>query len=317
MDIRLDKCCTYAAAKQNGVYAQFEPLLLIDSQPVPVVSINESFTYLGKIFDFEMRNDRAKRALTEKLSRLLEIISSLKIKAQLKLKILKLYIFSQITHELKMYAFGETWIIQNLDSSCATHIQGWLGMPVSSCIKEFSSLPRNKGGLGIPSFADQYKTLILAKRSAMKNSSQLEIRQIWSDTTQNNIATDTRLFKDMETREVQRKLKNDRIKKPKYISVRSCVKVSLLDPCPRTFQKRLLSSGWERWSHFRIISSASFAKRSNNSCLQHQIWTDGRELMIRTVHSVTKRLCKQTSTFYRTARQPSIDIWSGTTTSFS
>ena len=123
MDIRLDKCCTYAAAKQNGVYTQFEPLLLINSQPVPVVSINESFTYLGKIFDFEMRNDGAKRALTEKLSRLLEITSSLKIKAQLKLKILKLYIFSQITHELKMYAFGETWIIQNLDSSCATHIR--------------------------------------------------------------------------------------------------------------------------------------------------------------------------------------------------
>ena len=45
-------------------------------------------------------------------------------------------------------------------------------MPVSSCVKEFSSLPINKGGLGIPSFADQYRKLLLAKRAALKNSSQ-------------------------------------------------------------------------------------------------------------------------------------------------
>ena len=144
MDIRLDKCCSYAAAKRYGVYTQFEPLLLINSQPVPAVSINESFTYLGKIFDFEMKNGEAKSAMIKKLYRLLVVTSSLKIKAQLKLKILKVYIHSQITHELKLYSFGETWIIQHLDSMCAEHIREWLRMPVSSCIKEFSSLPKNR-----------------------------------------------------------------------------------------------------------------------------------------------------------------------------
>ena len=157
MDIRLDKCCSYAAAKRNGVYTQFEPLLLINSQPVPAASINESFTYLGKIFDFEMKNGEAKSAMIKKLSRLLVITSSLKIKAQLKLKILKVYIHSQITHELKLYSFGETWIIQHLDSMCPEHIREWLRMPVSSCIKEFSSLPKNREGLGIPSIADLYR----------------------------------------------------------------------------------------------------------------------------------------------------------------
>ena len=44
---------------------------------------------------------------------------------------------------------------------------------------------------------------------------------------------------------------------------------------------------------------------------------DGRELTIRTVHFVTKRLCRQTSTFYRTAPQASIDIWSVITKSCS
>ena len=80
----------------------------------------------------------------------MHITSSLKIKAQLRLKILKLYIHSQIPHELKLYSFVETWIVQNLDSMCAMHIGGWLGMPISSCIKEFASLPKYRGGLGIP-----------------------------------------------------------------------------------------------------------------------------------------------------------------------
>ena len=165
MDIRLDKCCTYGAAKLDRAYTQFEPLFLINSQPVPVVSVNESFTYLGKIFDFEMKDCEARMALCKKLSQLLEITSSLKIRAQLRLKILKLYIHSQITHELKLYSFGETWIIQNLDSMCAMHIRGWLGMPISSCIKEFASLPKYRGGLGIPTIADLYKKLLLVKRS--------------------------------------------------------------------------------------------------------------------------------------------------------
>ena len=56
----------------------------------------------------------------------------------------------------------------------------------------------------------------------MKTNSQLEIRQIWSDTTENNITTDTRLFEDIETSEAQRKLKNDLITKAK-VHIRSLV----------------------------------------------------------------------------------------------
>ena len=290
MDVRLDKCCTYAAAKHNGVYTQFEPLLLINSQPVPVVSINESFTYLGEIFDFEMRNDRAKRALTEKLSRLLEITSSLKIKAQLKLKILKIYILSQITHELKMYAFGETWIIQNLDSACANHIRGWLGMPVSSCVKEFSSLPMNKGGLGIPSFADQYRKLILAKRAALKNSSQPEILQIWSDTTEHNIVTDTRLFEDIETSEAQRKLKNDLNTKAE-VHIRSLVCQGELARC---VSENIPRAAVEQWSR-RLESLPDYLFRFVRKAFQQQLPTASNLKRWKRIDDPNCPLCHKTA----------------------
>ena len=156
MDIRLDKCCTYGAGKLSGVYSQFEPQLFINSQPVPAISQGESFTYLGRIFDFNMNNDAAKHALCKKFNSFLEITSSLKIKTQLKLKILHQYIYSQITHELKMYPLGETWIDQNLDSILVRHVRAWLRMPISTCIKELLTLPRNRGGFGIPTTLHLY-----------------------------------------------------------------------------------------------------------------------------------------------------------------
>ena len=55
MDIRLDKCCTYGAGKRNGVYSQLEPQLFINSQSVPAISQGYLFTYLGRIFDFNMK----------------------------------------------------------------------------------------------------------------------------------------------------------------------------------------------------------------------------------------------------------------------
>ena len=240
----------------------------INSQPVPAVSINDSFTYLGKIFDFEMKNGEAKSAMIKKLSRLLVITSSLKIKAQLKLKILKVYIHSQITHELKLYSFGETWIIQRLDSMCAEHIREWLRMPVSSCIKEFSSLPKNRGGLGIPSIADLYRKLILVKRSALKNSTQPEIRQIWSDTTDHNINTDTRLFEDIEFAEARRKLHNDLNTKAE-VHIRSLVCQGELARC---VSENISKSGVEQWSR-SLESLPDYLFRFVRKAFQQQLPT--------------------------------------------
>ena len=222
--------------------------------------------------------------------RLLLLLLLLKIKAQLKLKILKIYILSQITHELKMYAFGETWIIQNLDSACANHIRGWLGMPVSSCVKEFSSLPMNKGGLGIPSFADQYRKLILAKRAALKNSSQPEIRQIWSDTTEHNIVTDTRLFEDIETSEAQRKLKNDLNTKAE-VHIRSLVCQGELARC---VSENIPRAAVEQWSR-RLESLPDYLFRFVRKAFQQQLPTASNLKRWKRINDPNCPLCHKTA----------------------
>ena len=51
MQLRIDKCQAFGMRKLNGLYSQFLPNLTIDDDNVPAVKMNESFKYLGKIFD--------------------------------------------------------------------------------------------------------------------------------------------------------------------------------------------------------------------------------------------------------------------------
>src|SRR6218665_129799 len=89
MSIRLDKCCTFGMLKKNNGFGQIEPALYLNSEAIPVVAMGDSFTYLGKKFDFELKNKTAKVNIRTKLELLLNITSGLKVKPQTKLKILK------------------------------------------------------------------------------------------------------------------------------------------------------------------------------------------------------------------------------------
>ena len=91
------------------------------------------FTYLGRCFSFESKPDSIKAALEQKLKDLLNIASSLKIKAQTMIKILSLYIHAQMLHDIKLNDLPLTWIEQTLDALCVRHIRDWLEMSISAC----------------------------------------------------------------------------------------------------------------------------------------------------------------------------------------
>ena len=177
-----------------GTFSQIEPGIDIDTEKIPSTAIGENFTYLGKIFDFENRNNAAKIKITDKLNVLLEITSNLKIKAQLKLKILNSYIYTQLSFDLKIYEFGITWVEQNLDSICIRHIRKWLDMPICSCISEMTVLPKHMTGLDLPTLSMVYEKFPLSKRSSMKSSSDSNIYFSWQETKNKNIRVDALLI---------------------------------------------------------------------------------------------------------------------------
>jgi len=45
MDVRFDKCSLFGMRKENYVYGQYKPLLLIGESPIPSFEISEDFKY--------------------------------------------------------------------------------------------------------------------------------------------------------------------------------------------------------------------------------------------------------------------------------
>ena len=208
MIIRLDKCCTFGMRKFDGLYQQFEPAIYLDNHIIPQIAIGESFVYLGKLFNFKMDNSLAKDKLFTKLKFLLKTTSDLKIRAQLKIKILLRYIHSQIINDLKLYDIKSTWIRQNLDKECYMYIRNWLQMPISASIKDLSSISTAKCGLGLPSFADLHEKLWLKKRYKMKFGAQPEFEAIWSETKDHHVGLDSIITHNISMNSACRNLKS-------------------------------------------------------------------------------------------------------------
>src|SRR6267154_2413206 len=153
MDIRLHKCLSVGAAMHDRKFQQILPNVnLRNKGMIPAVPLGGHFKYLSKIFDFKSLNSVSKKKFEVKLEKILEKLSSLKIRSQTKLKIFSTYVPSQFNFELKIDNFTDSFLSGVVDRLCTKHIREWLEFPPSSCITEWASSPITFCGLGIPHF---------------------------------------------------------------------------------------------------------------------------------------------------------------------
>ena len=85
-------------AKAQWNLVQTMPNLSVTEGQIPAVPLNAEFTYLGRRFNFYLKNESAKAALEEKLLNLLEITNKLKTRTQTQLRILSQYIHCQMRY---------------------------------------------------------------------------------------------------------------------------------------------------------------------------------------------------------------------------
>ena len=121
MSIRLDKCCTFVMMKRNGNMVT-DRAGTIHSIRTNSSSPNRCFVCLswGNIRLRDKKNRIAEENICIKLKHLLTVTSNLQVKPQTKLKIIQLYIHSQLSFEFRIYNFGSTWIEQILIPCAST-----------------------------------------------------------------------------------------------------------------------------------------------------------------------------------------------------
>ena len=68
MTIKSSKCHSFGICKKGTTSTQYKPKLCSDNALVPPVKLNDSFTYLGHHFHFEMSDDKHKSELIETIT---------------------------------------------------------------------------------------------------------------------------------------------------------------------------------------------------------------------------------------------------------
>ena len=245
--------------------------LSIGNESIPTVEIGASFTYLGKMFDFDMNNNAAKIQLSEKLTRLLNKTSALNIDPQQKLKILKVFIPSQISFELRIYDFAYTWIEQTLDALIYNAVRDWMNYPISTCVKEFLALAKNQGSFDIPSQKSTTQKLRLNQRYMMKFNKNEDMRSIWSATSTNNVNLDYVIGQHPCKKSALKTLmENQRQQDFKHISSLN-IQGKIITHLLTQHRKHHLPAGLPRLRNSLFLSSFSQRRHCNNNCQQHRI----------------------------------------------
>src|ERR1700759_1197338 len=126
MDIRLDKCISFGMSMGQTKCQQILPKVALEKGVISAVPIGGHFRYLGKIFNFDMKDEIPKNEIKEKLEKQLQIISDLNVKSQTKLKIFSVFIPTQIIFDIKIYSFAPTFISSVIDRLCTAYIRKWL-----------------------------------------------------------------------------------------------------------------------------------------------------------------------------------------------
>ena len=170
---------------------QVMPKLYLNNTLIPQIKLQESFTYLGKHFDFEMTSNQHKTSLLDNLKRMLQTIDALPLHPRNKIKLYQQYILPKLSWDLTISDISITWVKQALDPLLASRIRQWLEIPINGTL-DILSLTKSKYGIGLITIANRFLQCQVTLRNCMKNSKNADIRKIHEVTNKGpNIKIDT------------------------------------------------------------------------------------------------------------------------------
>ena len=189
-------------------------MILVNRERVPPVNIDDSFVYLGKLFNFGNNIDSIKLHLKDLALSYITTIDRLPLTTQNKLSIVQQYVFSKFRWQFSIYELSETWIHQNIDNIISKYVRKWCQLPACANV-EHLSLTLQKLGLDFKFAASLYQQCKLTIRRILSQSQNNEIRRLYSLTSPQNIRTDSlinqvsRCHPDLEKKQLSARIVRD------------------------------------------------------------------------------------------------------------
>ena len=185
MIIRVDKCHTFGMKKFISVCKQYKPKLYVGKEMIPPVEIGESFTYLGRHFNYAMDDQTHKDEITNKFGDLMKTINELPLHPRNKVKLYMSYVLAKLSWHFTITDLGTTWVKENVDNVANDYFRRWLEIPISGTL-DICMLSKKKFGIGLVEPSTKFIQCQSVIRSKLKSSPNSDIRLIHERTKTGN-----------------------------------------------------------------------------------------------------------------------------------
>ena len=182
MTIRVDKCTSFAMRKKCTQIKQYLPKLYVNNLMIPPVKLNETFTYLGRHYNFDMDESKHKESLSKKLNELLDDTDRLPLHPKNKLKLFRYYVLSKLTWDCTVANLSATWVKENFDNVASRFLRRWLEFPVCGT-PDICLLSKEKFGLDVILPSTKFMQCQVTIRNSLIQSPNADIREMHNDTS--------------------------------------------------------------------------------------------------------------------------------------
>ena len=109
-----------------------------------------------------------------------------------KISIIQQCIYSKYRWLFSIYDLTETWIEQNIDNVIGKYVRKWFQLPIAANIDHLS-FPTRRLGVNFLFAKSVYTKCKLSVRKILKFSTNVEIRKFYTETSENNVNSDSLL----------------------------------------------------------------------------------------------------------------------------
>ena len=223
MKANVPKCVSLAVRASSG--KPYDPNLSLNGETIPYIG-DSTFHFLGAPVCIHGTTAQARDGLIKKLTHLLKKVDATLVSRQQKLKLFKLAVCPRLTWELSVNCFPLSWLKTTLQPIATSFLKRWCGLAKSAdtgCL----FLPKEHGGLDLPSLTLIYQKLQVTKAATYTCSRDPMVRAIASQETRKEATQQRPTFKPFQ--EVIQAMKDNPGASSKQLSTRAKKQVEAAD----------------------------------------------------------------------------------------
>ena len=166
MVAKVPKCKSLGILASSG--KRLDPKLHLNGESISFIG-TLSFRFLGGPVQVPMDSSQHRAHLVEKLHNLLLKVDNSMVTSKQKLLLYRAGVCPRLTWDLSILDLPITWVTRTLESMATRYIKKWSGV-CRSANTAYLYLPRDMGGLGLPTITLLYKKLKISQATLLLTS---------------------------------------------------------------------------------------------------------------------------------------------------